>query len=98
MAQPTLAIRVAANLDELKRNLAEGRASIEALGPSVDKMKATWQRNADAVVQNARNVTAAVDKIGASTLTAGDATSALKKLEAGMAQLQAQGQKIPPLM
>jgi len=95
---PQLAIRIAANTAELKANLAEGKASIEALGPSVAKLAATWAANSNTIIQNARNIVAAVDQVGTSTMTAGDAARGLKTLEAAMAQLRAAGEPIPPLM
>lgn len=98
MSQPQLAIRIAANTAELKANLAEGKASIEALGPSVAKIAATWAANSAALIQNANNITAAVQKVGAGTLNAADAGRNLKTLEAAMAQLVSTGKPIPPLM
>jgi hypothetical protein len=93
-----MVIRIAANIDELRRNLADGRALIDALGPSVAKYAAIWTAHSATVVQNARNITAAVQQVGASTLTAADSAKALKTLDAAMAQLKATGQPVPGLM
>ena len=99
MASPQMSIRIAANVDELRKNLLEGKASIEALGPSVESLAKKWTGNSATVVQDARNITAAVDKIGGATnLTSKDASAALKKLELGMSQLKATGQTVPPSM
>jgi len=98
MAAPSMVIRIAANVDELKRNLADGRAQIEALGPSVAKMAATWATNSANLIQNAHNITAAIQQIGASTLTAADAAKNLKTLDAALLQLRASSQPIPPLL
>ncbi len=95
---PQLQVRISANVDELKRNLAEGKAQIEALGPSVAKLASTWSANSAALIQNARNITVAIEQIGASTLTTADAGKNLRVLEAAMAQLRATGQAIPALM
>lgn len=97
-SNPQLAIRIAANTDELKRNLAEGRAAIEALGPSVAKMTATWNTNAAAVVQKANNITAALHGVSVGTLTASDAAKNLKALDIAMAQLRSSGAPVPALM
>ena len=95
---PQMIVRIAANVDELKRNLAEGKSSIEALGPSVQKMADRWAASSAKLVQDAHNITAAVQKVGASTLTAGDAGRALRTIDAAMAQLKATGQTVPPTM
>lgn len=98
-ANPGLVVRLAADVEELKRNLADGMAAIDGLRPSVEKMQQTWERNADKIVQDARNVTAGYQGLkDGVTLTARDAAAALKKLELGMEQLRASGQPIPPLM
>lgn len=98
MANPQLVVRIAANVEELKKNLASGKASIEALGPSVEQLTHKWKANSDKLIQDARNITAAVDKIGVSTLTAGDSARALKTLDAAMEQLRSTGQRVPPEM
>ncbi len=98
MPNPQLAIRIAASTAELKRNLAEGRAAVEALGPSVESMAKKWSSNSASLIQNARNITAAVDKIGVSTLTAADAAKNVKTLDAAIAQLARSGQPIPPML
>ncbi len=95
---PQLAIRIAANVEELKRNLAEGRASIEALGPSVEQVTKRWQAASATLIQNAHNITAAVDKVGTSTMTAGQAASSLRTLEQAMAQLERTGKPVPEQM
>lgn len=98
MPGPQMGIRIAMNLAELRKNLAEGRGSIEALGPSVEKMASTWSKNSASVIQNANNITAAISKVGAGSLTAGDSAKNLKALETALAQLKQIGQPIPPLM
>jgi hypothetical protein len=95
---PQLAIRIAANVEELRKNLAEGRASIEALGPSVEQLTKRWQASSTTLIQNARNITAAVDKVGTATMTAGQAASSLRTLEQAMAQLERTGKPVPEQM
>ena len=98
MPGPQMVVRIAANTAELRANLLEGKAQIEALGPSVAKMAATWSANSATLIQNAQNITAAIATVGASTLTAADAAKNLKTLDAAMAQMKSTGQGIPPLM
>jgi len=98
MASPNLAIRIAADVSELKKNLEEGRGAIEALGPSVEKLQSTWKGSSDKLIQSANNITAAVTEVGTSTMTAGQAASSLKTLEQAMAQLERTGQAVPPQM
>lgn len=97
-ANPQMVIRVAATVAELKKNLAEGKANIEALSASVAKYAKDWTAHSVKLQQDARNVVAAIDRIGASTLTAGDASKALRTLDAAMAQLRIASQPIPPLI
>ena len=97
-SNPQMIIRIAANVEELKKNLAEGKASIEALGPSVAAMADRWKASSDKLIQNAHNITAAIAKVGTSTMTAGAAAQALKTVDAAMAQLARTSQAIPPEM
>lgn len=97
-ANPQMVIRVAGTVAELKKNLAEGRANIEALSASVEKYAKDWARHSAKLTQDAHNIVAAIDKVGVSTLTAGDSARALKTLEAAMAQLERSGQPIPAQM
>lgn len=97
-ANPQLVVNIIANTQALLANLAAGRGAIEAYGPTIAKMTDTWNRNSATVVQNAATITAAVNQVGASTLTAADAAKNLRILNAGMEQLRATGQPIPPLM
>jgi hypothetical protein len=96
---PGLVVRIAANTDELKKNLAEAKSQIEGLRPSMEKLQQQWTRNAERVAQDAHNITAAYAAMGDGvTLSARDAAAALKKLDLGMDQLRASGQPIPALM
>lgn len=98
MPSPQMVIRIVGDTKELQAALKAGESAIVALGPSVEKMAANWSKKSASLVQDARNIVAAVDKIGASTLTTGDAVAALKKLEAAMAQLERSGQPVPAQM
>lgn len=97
-SNPQMVIRIAANIEELKKNLLEGRAAVEALGPSVEKYADRWKANSERVVRTANDITAAVTKIGAATMTSADASKALKQIESAMAQLQRAGQTVPAAM
>ena len=99
MAQPSLSVRIQANLDDLRKSITEGKNIIGEITPAVERMAKTWTTNSQKIVQDAINVTSAMAGMkGGTELTARDASSALKKLEDGMAQLARQGLPIPPLM
>ena len=65
MAQPSMVVRVAANLAELKKNLAEGKDQIEAVRAGFTKLATSFQ--GDKIIQAAHNVTAAVNQVGGQT-------------------------------
>jgi hypothetical protein len=98
MAQPQLVVKIIANTAELLANLAAGQGAIEAYGPTIAKMKDTWALHSATIIQQAALITAAVEQVGASTLTASDAAKNVKVLDAAMAQMAQTGQAIPPLM
>jgi hypothetical protein len=93
-----MVVRIAADLKEFKANLLDGRAQIEALGTSVAKLSGTWKAHSTKLVQDANNITAAIDKIGAGTLTAADSAKNLRVLDAAMEHLHATGRPVPALM
>ena len=91
-----MTIRIAADVKELRANLLDGKASIDALRPAVESLAKNWTAHSVTIVQDARNIVAGVDKIGGATnLTSKDAASALKKLELGMEELNRTGKTIP---
>lgn len=61
MAQPSMVVRVAANLAELKKNLAEGKDQIEAVRAGFTKLATSFQ--GDKIIQAAHNAAAAVGGI-----------------------------------
>lgn len=68
---PSMLIRIAANLEELKKNLKEGRDQIETTTAAMSKIAASFQ--GDKLIQQAHNVAAAVNQVGgASKLTAAE--------------------------
>jgi hypothetical protein len=97
-ANPQMVIRVAGSVAELRKNILEGKANIEALSASVEKYANNWTKHSATLSQDARNIVAAVLKVGAATLTAGDSAKALRTLDAAMVQLRIAGQPIPALM
>jgi len=62
MAQPSMVVRVAANMAELKKNLAEGKDQIEAVRAGFTKLATSFQ--GDKIIQAAHNAAAAVQSIG----------------------------------
>lgn len=67
-ASPAMVVRIAASLEEFKRNLAEGKNQIETTTAAMQKMATSF--NGDRMIQAAHNVAAAVNQVGgASKLT-----------------------------
>lgn len=62
---PSMLIRIAANVEELKRNLQEGRNQIEATTAGMKKLASSLEGNK--LIQNAHNIVAAVNQIGGAT-------------------------------
>ena len=54
MAQPSMIVRVAANLGELKKNLAEGKDQIEAVRAGFSKLATSFQ--GDKIIQAAHKL------------------------------------------
>lgn len=87
-ATPSMVIRIAASMDELKKNMQEGRNQIETTTAAMSKIAASLQ--GDKLIQQAHNVAAAVHQIGgASKLTGAEqervhafVTKALDKYQA----------------
>ena len=67
-ANPAMIVRIVTELEEFKRNLAEGRNQIETTTAAMQKMATSF--SGDKLIQHAHNVAAAVNQIGgASKLT-----------------------------
>lgn len=93
----SMVIRVAANLQELKKNLAEGKAQIETTTAAMSKLASSF--SGDKLVQHAHNVVAAINQIGdASMLSAGEAARQLTVLDKAMEKLTLTGKPIPAAM
>lgn len=96
MAAPVaLAIRVAATLDELKRNLAEGVSQIETTKGALQKMASSY--DGSKIITQAGATAAAIHEIGGVTkLTADEQARANGIIEAGIEKYKALGKEVPP--
>ena len=96
MSSPVLAVRVVATTAELKKALAEGKAEIVTTTAAMSKMVAAYQ--GDKLVQQAHNVTAALNKVGVEALTTQEAARSLATLEKAMEKLESTGRPVPAAM
>lgn len=97
MAAPQLVVRVAANLADLKKNLAEGINQIEITSQSLVRMAASY--DGSKIIQQAGATAAAIQQIGGVTnLTAAEQAKANSILEAALAKYAALGKEAPPGM
>lgn len=97
MAQPSLVIRIAANIEELKRNLKEGRDMIETTTSAMTKMAASF--SGDRIIQQAHNVVAVVDRMGgAARLTETEQAKVNRTVGEAIAKYEALGQQAPQAM
>lgn len=87
-------VRIAANLEELKRNLAEGRSSIETTTAGMQKLASSL--DGSKLEQRAHNITAAINSIGGATkLTDAEAARHLKTLDSWIAKADRLGKEVP---
>jgi len=94
---PALIVRIAANLAELKANLAEGKSQIETTTAAMTKLAASFQ--GDRLIQSAHNVVAAVNEVGgASKLTEAEMARVNATLAKAIEKYQVLGQEAPPAM
>lgn len=92
---PHMLIRIAANVAELKRNLAEGKLSIETTSAAMGKLAASL--DGSKLEQRAHNITAAINKVGGATkLTDDEAARHLKTLDLWIEKGTRMGREIPP--
>ena len=90
-------VRVAANLSELRSNLAQGEASIRKTSAAMNKMVASFQ--GEKLTLKASNMTAAIAKLGGATkLTDAEQKRVNKTLTAAIAKYQQLGQTAPASM
>lgn len=96
-AEPQMIIRIAANLEELKRNLAEGKAQIETTTAAMSKMAKAM--SGDALIQSAHNIVASINQIGgASKLTEAEQARYNVTLEKAVEKLRVMGKEVPAAM
>ena len=97
MAAPQMIVRIAANLDELKRNLAEGGQAINATATGLERMSASLR--GDALIRKAQEITASVSQIGdASNLTADKQRYVNSVVERALEQYRVMGREAPEAM
>lgn len=93
-ADPSLVVRVAANLAEFKRNLAEGKNQIETTTSAMTRLGASF--SGDKIIQAAHNVAAAVNQIGgASKLTEAEQARVNRTVEAALDKYRLLGKEAP---
>lgn len=96
-ANPAMVIRVAANLAELKKNLAEGKNQIETTTAAMAKIATSLQ--GDKLIQQAHNVVAAVHSIGgASRLTVAEQERVNDVVSRALEKYAALGRDAPPAL
>lgn len=94
MAQPSMSVRIAANLAELRKNMAEGRDQIEATRAGFQKLATSFQ--GDKLIQQAHNVAAAVHEVGgASNLTEREQARVNRTVEAALEKYRLLGKEAP---
>ena len=94
---PALIVRVAATIEELRKNLAEGVSQIETTTAAMGKLAASF--SGDKLIQSAQNVVAAVNEIGgASRLTEAEQARVNATLEKALEKYRVLGREAPPGM
>lgn len=94
MADSPMVIRVAANLDELRKNLAEGKIQIETTTAAMTKLASSF--SGERLIQSAQNVVAAVNAIGgASKLTEQEQVRVNATLERALEKYRLLGKEAP---
>src|SRR5205085_248469 len=94
---PALYIRVAATLDELRKNVAEAKGGIETTTAAMQKLASSF--SGDKIIQAAHNVTAAVNSIGgASKLTEAEQARVNATVEKALEKYRALGREAPAHM
>lgn len=97
MADKGMVIRIAASIEELKRNLTEGRQTIETTTAAMTKLANSL--TGEKLIQNAHNIVAAVDKIGGATkLTESEKARLNATLSKALEKYQVLGKEAPAAM
>lgn len=92
--KPSLVIRVAANIEELRRNLAQGQNQIETTAASMRKMAASF--SGDKVIKDANAITAAIGGIeNVSKLTRAEQDRVNAVLTTALEKYRALGREVP---
>jgi hypothetical protein len=91
---PTMVIRIAANVAELRANLAEGKTQIETTTAAMQKLATSF--TGDKLIQQANNVVAAVAQIGGvAKLTASEQERVNSVLDRALEKYQLLGREAP---
>src|SRR5512139_1838977 len=94
MAAPSMVVRIAANLDELKKNLAEGRNQIETTSAAMQKLAKSF--DSGRLVQAAHDTVAAIGGIeGVARLTDAQMARVNRTLGEALQYYQRVGQQAP---
>jgi hypothetical protein len=93
---PSLVVRIAGNAEQLRKELKDTEKAIQATSGQVQKLATSF--NGDRMVTHAHNVTAAIREVGATTLTASQASRNLDLLERAMDKMRLTSQPIPDTM
>src|SRR3954470_889332 len=94
---PTMVVRVAANIDELRKNLAEGTGLIETTTAGMQKLAGSL--DGSKLEQRAHNIVAAITDIGGtSKLSDQEASRLLNTLNGWIEKGERTGKTIPPAM
>ncbi len=97
MSSPVLAVRVVANVAEMKKALAEGQAQIVTTTAQMAKMAAAYQ--GDKLIMQSHNLTAAITQIGgASKLTEAEADRVHATLSKAIEKYRVLGKEAPAAM
>jgi hypothetical protein len=93
-SNPALVVRVAASIEELRKNLQDGTSTINTTTAGMQKLAASF--TGDKLIQSAQNVTAAIQSIGgASKLTDAEAARVNATLEKALQKYEALGREAP---
>lgn len=93
---PSLVVRVAGNLDQLKKDMKEGEATIKATSAQMEKLTKSF--SGERLITHAKNVTAAIREVGVTTLTASQSARNLDLLERAMDKMRRTSEPIPESM
>lgn len=97
MTNPQMLIRIAGSIDELRKNLAEGKGLIETTTAAMQKLAASL--DGSKLEQRAHNIVAAINDVGgASKLTVAEAQRLLGTLDAWVEKGDKIGKAVPPSM